>query len=101
MFDPARTAGLLNEKVAQASARGLAGLRMSGSSAWLQSVAWEDFLAFERALHAAIVSQSPSMIRQWLETVSAAGGAPPTWEAVPFPTRARALLSAEEWMRTR
>jgi hypothetical protein len=50
---------------------------------------------------AAIVSQSPSMIRQWLESVSAAEGAPPSWEAVPFPTRARALLSAEEWMRTR
>ena len=38
---------------------------------------------------AAIVSQSPSMIRQWLETVSAADGAPPTWEALPHPTRAR------------
>jgi hypothetical protein len=49
---------------------------------------------------AAIVSQSPSMIRQWLETVSTVDGAPPTWEALPHPTRARALLTAEQWMRS-
>jgi hypothetical protein len=50
--------------------------------------------------HAAIVSQSPSMIRQWLETVSTVEGALPTWEALPHPTRARALLTAEQWMRS-
>jgi hypothetical protein len=50
--------------------------------------------------HAAIVSQSPSMIRQWIDAVSNAHGAPPTWEAFPHPTRARALLTAEQWMRT-
>jgi hypothetical protein len=48
---------------------------------------------------AAIVSQSPSMIRQWLETVSTSDGAPPTWEALPHPTRARALLTAEQWIQ--
>jgi hypothetical protein len=49
---------------------------------------------------AAIVSQSTSMIRQWLETVSVVDGAPPSWKAVPHPTRSRALLSAEQWMRS-
>jgi hypothetical protein len=49
---------------------------------------------------AAIVSRSPSMIRQWLETVGNAQGAPPTWEALPHPTRARALFTAEQWMRS-
>jgi hypothetical protein len=49
---------------------------------------------------AAIVSQSPSMIRQWLETVQSVEGAPPNWEAVPHPTRARAVLTAEQWMRS-
>jgi DNA-binding CsgD family transcriptional regulator len=58
VFDPARTGRLLNDKLAQAKARGLAGLRLSGSSAWLQGESWEDFLAFEHVLHEAIVSQS-------------------------------------------
>ena len=49
---------------------------------------------------AAIVSQSPSMIRQWLESVNTLDGAPPSWEALPHPTRARALLTAEQWMRS-
>jgi hypothetical protein len=48
---------------------------------------------------AALVSQSPSIIRQWLDTVSSADGAPPTWEALPHSTRARALLTAQQWMQ--
>jgi hypothetical protein len=47
---------------------------------------------------AAIVSQSPSMIRQWLETVSSPDGGPPNWKILPHPTRARALLTAEQWL---
>lgn len=47
------------------------------------------------------VSQSPSVIRQWLESVSANEGASPTWEALPHPTRARALLAADQWLRSR
>src|SRR5205823_4255890 len=30
---------------------------------------------------ATLVRQSPSVIRQWLESVTAPGGAPPTWQA--------------------
>jgi hypothetical protein len=47
---------------------------------------------------AAIVSQSPSMIRQWLETVSTPDGGAASWEVIPRPTRARALLTAQEWL---
>jgi hypothetical protein len=48
---------------------------------------------------AAFVSQSTSMIRQWLETVSVAEGAPPSWTAVRHLTRSSAVLSAEQWVR--
>ncbi|MGE5756172.1 MAG: DUF1570 domain-containing protein [Planctomycetaceae bacterium] len=47
---------------------------------------------------ATIVSQSPSVIRQWLETVGSPDGDPPNWEVLPHPTRARALLAAEQWL---
>ena len=47
----------------------------------------------------AMVSQSPSLIRQWLETVSSPRGDPPVWEAVPNSSRTRAWLHAEQWMR--
>ena len=49
---------------------------------------------------AAIVSQSPSMIRQWLETISASGD-PPAWEAYPFPNRTPALAAAAAWVGSR
>lgn len=48
---------------------------------------------------AAIVSQSPSMIRQWLETVTSPRGEPPAWDAVPFNSRTRAYVAAEEFIR--
>jgi hypothetical protein len=46
----------------------------------------------------AMVSQSPQMIQQWVQDMTAPHGAEPNWEAVPRPTRARAILAAEEWM---
>ena len=48
---------------------------------------------------AAMVSQSPQMIQQWVQDMTAPHGAEPNWEAVPRSTRARAILAAEEWMR--
>ena len=48
---------------------------------------------------AAIVSQSPSLIRQWLETVTAARGETPVWEPLPYPSRTPALVTAQEWVR--
>jgi Protein of unknown function (DUF1570) len=47
---------------------------------------------------AAMVSQSPQMIQQWVQDMTAPHGAEPNWEAVTRPTRARAILAAEEWM---
>jgi hypothetical protein len=64
------------------------------------SVMFEQRVSAGMIKRAAIVSQSTSMIRQWLETVSVAEGAPPSWKAVPYPTRARALLNAEQWVRS-
>ena len=49
------------------------------------AVMFEQRLGGGMIKHAAIVSQSTSMIRQWLETVSAADGAPPPGK--PSPTR--------------
>lgn len=50
---------------------------------------------------AAIVSQSPSMIRQWLDTVSSSQGDPPLWQALPFPNRTPALATAQDWVHSR
>jgi hypothetical protein len=61
------------------------------------AVMFEQRLGGGMIKHAAIVSQSTSVIRQWLETMSAPDGAPPTWKALPHPTRARALMTAEQW----
>ena len=49
---------------------------------------------------AAMVSQSPQMIEQWVLEMTATEWRRPSWEANPWPTRARAILAAEEWMRT-
>jgi hypothetical protein len=54
-----------------------------------------------RIKRAAIVSQSPSMIRQWLAAVTTNRGDPPVWDAVSFPNRTPALATAEEWVRGR
>ena len=45
----------------------------------------------------AMVSQSPSVIRQWVESLSD-HGASGHWQALPFPSRARAELTAKQWM---
>ena len=50
---------------------------------------------------AAMVSQSPQMIQQWVEETSNPLGAQPTWQALPYPTRAQALLAVEQWMKVR
>ncbi|MFO0909919.1 MAG: DUF1570 domain-containing protein [Isosphaeraceae bacterium] len=48
---------------------------------------------------AAIVSQSPSMILQWLQTVTSPRGDEPSWKAVPHSTRTRAYVTAEQFMQ--
>jgi hypothetical protein len=47
----------------------------------------------------AMVSQSPSMIREWLESVAVPQGGEPRWETHPHPSRNRAIEAVEQWMR--
>ena len=48
---------------------------------------------------AAMVSQSPQIIRQKVNELTSPDGIEPYWEAVERPTRARAYLLASQWMR--
>ena len=45
-----------------------------------------------------LVSQSPSVIRQWIESVTAPEGGPPHWRVFPHLTQKKALEAAEQWM---
>lgn len=47
----------------------------------------------------AMVSQSPSLIREWLETAAQPRGGLAQWQALPFPSKNRALHQAELWLR--
>jgi hypothetical protein len=51
-----------------------------------------------RVHRAAMVSQSPLIIRQWLENTTSPRGAEPRWEILPHPSRARAMITAEQWI---
>jgi hypothetical protein len=44
------------------------------------------------------VSQSPQMIQQWVQERWASQGEEPNWRAIPFPSRARAELMAQQWV---
>ena len=46
----------------------------------------------------AMVSQSPSVIRQWVETANNSSGGTAQWQVVPHPTRTRAVLTADGWI---
>ena len=48
---------------------------------------------------AATVRQSPQIIQQWIQEMTSPMGDIPSWEAIPWPTRARAEQAAQEWMR--
>jgi hypothetical protein len=47
----------------------------------------------------AMISQSPQVIQRWLEQSIPPQGGVYSWQVVPFPTRARAELAVEEWIR--
>jgi hypothetical protein len=53
-----------------------------------------------RVNRATLVSQSPSVIQQWLEQVRRPDGAPPACEIIPHPTKARALLTTQQWIHS-
>ena len=48
-----------------------------------------------------LVSQSPLIIRQWVDSMASGFNAPYEWHAFRFPTRAAAFASAEQWTRSR
>ena len=65
------------------------------------AVMFEQPVGVNRIKRAAMVSQSPLVIRQWIDSISNPGGGAPHWEALPQPTRSRAIIAAEQWLRSR
>jgi signal transduction histidine kinase/PAS domain-containing protein len=56
-FDLNRVIGGWNEKLACASARGYAGVRVTGDTAWLEKKDWKDFCEYEDSLNQAVANQ--------------------------------------------
>jgi hypothetical protein len=77
----------------------LAGLK--GDSLPYYAVMFEQPVSTGAVRRGALVSQSPSMIRQLLESLSDPGGLPLSWSVTPFPSRTRAMLSIENWVNPR
>jgi hypothetical protein len=63
------------------------------------AVVFEQSLGQGMVRRAAMVSQSPQMIEQWVHESTAPQGEMPNWQAYRLPTRARAVLAAEQWVR--
>jgi signal transduction histidine kinase len=56
-FDLKRVTGRWHEKLARASARGYAGVRVTGDTAWLEKKDWKDFCEYEEGLNEAIANR--------------------------------------------
>jgi signal transduction histidine kinase len=56
-FDLNRVIAGWNEKLARASARGYAGVRVTGDTAWLGRKDWKDFCEYEESLNTCIANQ--------------------------------------------
>jgi C4-dicarboxylate-specific signal transduction histidine kinase len=56
-FDLQRVIRGWNEKLAHASARGYAGVRVTGDTAWLEKKDWKDFCEYEESLNESIANQ--------------------------------------------
>jgi hypothetical protein len=87
-------------KLDRALARYLAGLKGYENLPYY-AVSFEQPIGPGIARRAAMVSQSPAMIRQWIDEVTTRDGGIPSWRATPFPTKTRARLAAETWIRGR
>ena len=55
-FDLERVIDGWNEKLARASAKGYAGVRVTGDTAWLEKKHWKDFCEYEDSLNQAVES---------------------------------------------
>jgi PAS domain S-box-containing protein len=56
-FDLNRVIGGWNEKLSSALARGYAGVRVTGDTAWLEKKDWKDFCEYEESLNQAVANQ--------------------------------------------
>src|SRR6202166_2619771 len=56
-FDLKRVIAGWNQKLMRASAKGYAGVRVTGDTAWLEKQYWKDFCEYEDALNEAIANQ--------------------------------------------
>ncbi len=56
-FDLNRVIAGWNEKLARASDRGYAGVRVTGDTAWLEKKDWKDFCEYEDSLNQAVANQ--------------------------------------------
>jgi C4-dicarboxylate-specific signal transduction histidine kinase len=56
-FDLNRVLGGWNDKLGHALARGYAGVRVTGDTAWLEKKDWKDFCEYEEALNESIANQ--------------------------------------------
>jgi C4-dicarboxylate-specific signal transduction histidine kinase len=56
-FDLNRVIGGWNQKLAHASARGYAGVRVTGDTAWLEKKDWKNFCEYEESLNQAVANQ--------------------------------------------
>lgn len=65
------------------------------------AVLFEQPLTTGLVRRAAMVSQSPQVIRQWVQELSNPNAGPVTWQALPHPSRARANLVVQQWIRSR
>ncbi len=61
-FDLKRVIGRWHEKLALASARGYAGVRVTGDTAWLEKKDWKDFCEYEEGLNEAIANQHMAVL---------------------------------------
>jgi signal transduction histidine kinase len=57
VFDLKRVVDRWIEKLARASARGYAGVRVTGDTAWLEKKDWKDFCEYEESLNEAVANQ--------------------------------------------
>lgn len=64
------------------------------------AVLFEQPLANGLLRRAAMVSQSPQLIKQWIDEMSNPTAGSPSWHASPYPSRARADLAVHEWIRS-
>src|SRR5256886_8627664 len=71
-FDLNRVISLWNAKLASASARGYAGVRVTGDTAWLEKKDWKDFCEYEEALNDSVANQRLAVLCTY---PLAAGGA--------------------------